>query len=103
MTEPRVIEAHKHSKGHRAEVLGSEQCGCFYCGAVFAPDDIVEWVHGGDRALCPKCSIDSVIGSKAGYPLTPEFLSAMGAYWFSPDEGSQRRLKVVNGGEDDAG
>jgi acetone carboxylase gamma subunit len=36
----------------------------------------------GRTAVCPRCGIDSVIGSAAGYPLTREFLSAMEQYWF---------------------
>lgn len=33
-------------------------------------------------AFCPYCSIDSVIGESAGFPLTKEFLDAMHDYWF---------------------
>jgi hypothetical protein len=55
---------------HRDEILGSEVCGCFYCPAVFPPSKIKEWVDTkdgiGQTALCPKCDIDSVIGSNSG-------------------------------------
>jgi hypothetical protein len=37
----------------------------------------------GQTALCPKCGIDAVIGSKSGYPMTQEFLQAMEKHWFS--------------------
>ena len=80
--------AHRHSSNHRAEVLASPLCGCFYCRSVFSPTEIEEWVDRnqtgiGQTALCPRCGIDSVIGSKAGIPLTQEVLSRMQAYWFS--------------------
>lgn len=86
MTTPDVIRAHRHSSRHRAEVLASAQCGCFYCRAIFKPAEINEWVDEwegiGQTALCPKCGIDSVIRSESGYPLTAEFLTAMNKHWF---------------------
>ena len=57
-------------------------CGCFYCLTVFRPDEITWWVDGEMTAVCPHCSIDSVIGSASGYPLTPEFLTRMKQHWF---------------------
>lgn len=33
-------------------------------------------------ALCPRCGIDSVIGSPSGYPVTPEFLGRTREHWF---------------------
>jgi hypothetical protein len=79
--------AHKSSSGHRKQVEESEVCGCFYCLSTFPPKSIEEWVDDdkdgiGQTALCPKCGIDSVIGSKAGFPLTQEFLAAMNRHWF---------------------
>lgn len=82
--------AHRHSAGHRAELLASERCGCFYCLAVFSPQAIDEWIdadadsddEAGTTALCPACGIDAVIGSAAGFPLRREFLQAMRARWF---------------------
>ena len=81
MVTPDVIKAHRHSSRHRAEVLASDQCGCFYCCLVFAPSEIQEWVDVwegvGQTALRPHCEIDSVIGSESGYPVTIDFLSQM--------------------------
>ena len=56
------------------------------CLATFAPGEIQEWTDRvgavGQTALCPRCGIDSVIGSKSGFDLTPEFLTRMKAFWF---------------------
>ena len=86
MTTLDHIRAHRHSIRHRDEVLASEICGCFYCGAIFPPDDITEWTDEwesiGQTALCPRCGIDSVIGAESGYPVTAEFLSHMKGHWF---------------------
>ena len=77
-----IVAAHQHSSRHRAEVLSSELCGCFYCGRVFPPAEIVDWTDGGMTALCPKCGIDSVLGAASGFPVTGEFLGEMNRHWF---------------------
>ncbi len=86
MTESDHIVAHKRSVFHRDEITASEQCGCFYCLKVFAPEAIEEWRDNddsrGDTALCPHCGIDSVIGSQSGYPITAAFLGKMRDHWF---------------------
>ena len=83
---PDVVRAHRHSIRHREEVLASERCGCFYCWAVFSPAEITDWTDQwggiGQMALCPRCGVDSVIGSDSGYPVTDAFLRAMKARWF---------------------
>lgn len=75
--------AHKHSGPNRDEVIVSAVCGCFYCKSTFPPEAIDMWVNDETYATCPRCSIDSVIGDKSGYPVTdPQFLSAMHYLWF---------------------
>jgi hypothetical protein len=79
-----VTRAHKHSSKHRAEIAASKVCGCFYCLHTFQPSDIERWLTEGDgTALCPKCTIDSVIGDASGFPITVEFLTAMKTRWFN--------------------
>jgi hypothetical protein len=78
----RLDAAHKHCSFHRAELQNSSLCGCFYCFAIFGPGDISEWIDEGQTAKCPKCTIDSVIGSASGYPITKEFLNRMHDKWF---------------------
>jgi hypothetical protein len=86
MTTADYIRAHRHCIRHREEILASERCGCFYCGAIFPPSEIYRWVDGwegiGQTALCPQCGIDSVIGSESGYPIESEFLERMKSHWF---------------------
>ena len=76
--------AHRHSSRHRKEVEASAVCGCFYCLKTFEPAEIEEWLSEGvGTALCPRCAIDSVLGSATGYPVTdPAFLRAMHERWF---------------------
>ncbi|RIJ95014.1 MAG: cytoplasmic protein [Acidobacteria bacterium] len=78
-----VISAHKHSSNHREEILSSNIVGCFYCLNIYKPTEIHEWIDSDDScALCPKCGIDSVIGSNSGYPINDEFLRRMRSHWF---------------------
>lgn len=83
-----IIAAHKFSSNHKPELEKDTKCGCFYCGRVFEPKMITEWLNdeNGDprgTALCPYCGIDSVIGESSGYPITEEFLDEMYEYWFT--------------------
>ena len=86
MLPPDHIQAHKHSSYHREEIQNSEICGCFYCLAIFRPQFIEEWIDEkdgiGQTALCPKCGIDSVIGSRSGFPINQAFLQKMHQKWF---------------------
>ena len=81
-------DAHRHSANHRDEVLASEVCGCFYCCDTFAPGEIREWVDQVESgrppqtALCPRCGIDSVLGSASGFPVAREFLASMRTRYF---------------------
>jgi hypothetical protein len=76
------IDAHLCSSRHRSLLMKSELCGCFHGLETFPPDDIRDWLDGGDTALCPKCSIDSVIGFSFGCPINREFLAKMHDHWF---------------------
>ena len=87
-----IIAAHTHCCRHRTEVAASDTCGCFYCLAIFRPAEIDIWLPDDpdaddapapdDTALCPRCGIDAVIGSRSGYAITVEFLTRMKEYWF---------------------
>lgn len=76
------ISAHEWSSYHRGALSKSEVCGCFYCLEVFRPSEIEDWTDDADTALCPKCGIDSVIGSVSGYPIERSFLQKMHDHWF---------------------
>ena len=86
LRELRVTEdhtsAHEWSSYHRETLKESSLCGCFYCLEVFPPTEIEDWTDDDDTALCPKCGIDSVIGSVSEYPIEREFLKKMHDRWF---------------------
>src|SRR3954469_10880448 len=83
---------HKYSDHHRELLARSDRAGCFYCQAMFAPSEIVDWIDGpqletgstagGVTALCPRCGIDAVLPSAAPISVTAEVLAAMHDHWF---------------------
>jgi NAD-dependent SIR2 family protein deacetylase len=82
MKDEELKLAHKHSSKHRAEIESSANCGCFYCGKMFSPAEITDWLENGQTAQCPKCGIDSVLGSSSGLLISRELLDEMNNYWF---------------------
>ena len=88
LNAPDHIRAHCNSSNHRTELMESDACGCFYCVKIFPPTEIDSWIPESPAgelatALCPHCGIDSVIGTKSGFPITTEFLSRMRDHWFA--------------------
>lgn len=78
-----VLDAHRFSSNHRVRLQNDSKCGCFYCGKIFSPIEITEWIDDPmGTAVCPYCGIDAVIGESSGYPITEEFLLKMKKYWF---------------------
>jgi hypothetical protein len=77
------VAAHKHSSQHRAEIEASPRCGCFFCFRTFPRTDIHAWTDANQTALCPRCGVDSVIGSASNHRLDDAFLRGMHAHFFS--------------------
>jgi len=77
-----IIKAHKYSSYHKKQIDKSFECGCFYCLAVFSPNEIKEWIDNDKTALCIKCKIDSVLPDFS-VKFDKKFLKAMNKYWFS--------------------
>jgi hypothetical protein len=74
--------ASEYSINNREQIKASEKAGCYCCLSIFSPKDINKYYDNGMTALCPKCGIDSVIGSKSGYPINLEILQKMHHCWF---------------------
>lgn len=85
--EVKLDAAVKAGRNHRKQVEASLVCGCYHCLKTFAPSLIFEWTEPsqeglGQTAICPHCGTNAVVGSNAGFPLTPEFLEAVNLHWF---------------------
>ena len=89
--EQLLEDAHKYSYANKDSAMKSEICGCFYCFKTFPPTDIeaaglIPEKKGSNKITvwCPKCGVDSVIGSATGLPVNDiEFLKAMNQKFFN--------------------
>lgn len=63
--------------------------GCFYCRKTFVASEIEDWIDNDQTAMCPRCSIDSVLAdSIEPRALDQTFLSAMHARYFGVPQGA---------------
>ena len=75
--KPVTLDAHllpKHMHHNRAEIEAAELCGCISCEQMFPRREIRRWVGAGATAICPRCNTAAVVGSSAGFALTPQLL-----------------------------
>ena len=77
-------DAHGHCYANGVEIARSSECGCFYCLELYPPTLISDWADAENNgtAICPKCGVDSVLGSASSYPLTRDFLTDMRRRFF---------------------
>ena len=80
-SEDLLTQAHEHSMHNRPFVTGRVRCGCFYCQQTYAADEIKDWTHDGQTAICPRCGVDAVLSAHTD-PLAADFLDQMHARWF---------------------
>ncbi len=77
------IWAHQFCTNNRKQLEHDSTCGCFYCGKIFHPVEIIDWIpEKNGTAICPYCGIDAVIGGNSGFSITDAFLAEMNRYWF---------------------
>lgn len=58
--------------------LVSDEVSCYNCIRHFKTSEVVEWVDNGLTAICPHCSIDSILDGN----VEDETLNKMHVYWF---------------------
>ena len=76
-------QAHACSFSNKEQIEKSEKCGCFFCGEIFSPSEITDYLPDEPpTAECPFCHTDSVIGDASGFPITKDFLKKMKKRWF---------------------
>jgi hypothetical protein len=82
MNEIDLEDAHRHSFQNRVEIEQSLKCGCFSCGSIFDATEVEDYIDDGKTALCPYCSVDSVIGDASGIELNPKLLNELNKMYF---------------------
>lgn len=94
MNEKDLLAAHGHLTNNRAEIDASRLCGCCSCTEIFETEEITAWtgldtssfdnadeVEAG-TAVCPRCGAEALLGDRAGFPITTDFLNRMFQAWF---------------------
>jgi hypothetical protein len=77
-----IRHAAKYAIHNRSSIATTERCGCYYCGNIFTPETIKEWVDENDTALCPFCSVDAVLAEGTDCVISKKFLQELNDYWF---------------------
>jgi len=87
---------HKFSANNRKSINLSTKVGCFYCLKIFSPTLIKEWTGGpSECALCPFCSIDTLLDNWSVPTLSIALLKAMHKYWFKQVIPSSKFEKMI--------
>ena len=63
-------------------ILSSKTCGCYNCLNVIQVEDIEFWTDDDETALCPKCTLDTLLAESLEIPLDKESLSKIRNHWF---------------------
>jgi hypothetical protein len=75
---------HALSRNNEKLISKSKIVGCFYCLKIFSADKITGYRDNKEKsAICPFCSVDSIIPGSSGIELSEEFLKAMKRHWFN--------------------
>ena len=72
---------HKLSIYNRKILESVHLCGCFSCIRVFPVTAIKEWTDKGQTALCPNCTIDSILPETVD--ISKASLTRMCERWFA--------------------
>jgi len=55
----------------------TNKAGCYYCNAIFKPEDIKEYTDQGETALCPLCEVDAVLPEIGTIKITEDYLKSV--------------------------
>jgi len=74
-----TFDVSEHSSSNKESVLASDNCGCYHCGNVMSSKTVEDFTTD-DTALCPICSIDSIVTHQG--LLNKEILLELSKIWF---------------------
>lgn len=83
-------------------VKNSGMCGCYFCRSIFPSSEVTDndWIPDahGRTVLCPKCSIDAVIGDASGLPIREDVLEELHEVKFGFDGDDEHSARCVGSG-----
>lgn len=74
-------DAHDESMNNRIAIETEPIASCFACFRSYPTELISKWIDNEATAVCPYCSVDSVIPGKVEL----DVLNSLHKRWFSPD------------------
>ena len=80
--EAQLKKLHTYSVHNRDRIAVSSKCYCFHCKAIMESREILRFADNGQTAICPKCSIDSILPDSIDEPLDKTIIVEMNEYWF---------------------
>lgn len=81
MSEDFIKKAPMSAFKNKQFVETSQTCGCYHCLKVIQTKDIEFWTDDDETALCPKCTLDTLIPESTGIPIDQESLVAIKNHW----------------------
>ena len=75
----------KHAMRNYDEVKSSKRCACYFCLQRFDSSKANYYITERDgikTALCPFCSVDSVIGDASGYDIDGDIITELNLWGF---------------------
>lgn len=81
MSEDFIKKAPMYAFKNKEAVAISQICGCYNCLNVISVKDIEFWTDDDETALCPKCTLDTLIAGSLGIQLDRETLQKIRDHW----------------------
>lgn len=79
-----IYDMPRYALKNRREVESSTLAGCFYCCAMFKPEEVKDYTDNDQTCICPKCGIDAVVCNMGlDDELNEEKLRKAQFYWFN--------------------
>lgn len=81
MDEKHVKTAPMYAFKNREAVERSQVCGCYNCLETVQVNEIEFWTDDDETALCPRCTLDTLIADHFEVPLDKESLQVLRNHW----------------------
>ena len=82
MSEDYIKKAPMYAFKNKEAVMASQTCGCYGCLNIIQVKDIEFWTDDDETALCPKCTLDTLLAESLNIPLDKDTLSKIRNQWF---------------------
>lgn len=80
--EEYIRKAPMYAFKNKQAIETSQICGCYNCLNIINVKDIEFWTDDDETALCPNCTLDTLIAESFNVPLDKETLGKIRNHWF---------------------